>query len=361
MVAAVVRGDAIIAQGAAGVRKRGDPTLVTIDDKFHLGSCTKAMTATMIATLVEEGKLKWDSTLEETFPEHRDRMKPVYRTVTLQQLLTHHAGIPTADVGGWYDRVVPMKDMLAARELILDAVTTHDPDAPPGTQCIYANAGYIIAAHMAEKVTGKTWEELMHERLFDPLGMKSVAFGAPAQKGKVDQPLGHGIAGLPADFGHAADNPLAMGPAGTVHCTIGDWAKFVILHLQAETGNARLLKPETFATLHRPGKAKLDGNVDYAMGWMVFGVPSKAGATLMHAGSNTFWFCNVWIDPKRDAAILVMCNQGPPLASGAADAVLTKMIARFAPDSRSRGRGGFSRRGCEMHSAAEAAPTQFPD
>lgn len=67
MGAAVLRGERIIAQGIAGVRKRGSAERITLDDRFHLGSCTKAMTATLVAMLVEEGRLNWTTTLGELF------------------------------------------------------------------------------------------------------------------------------------------------------------------------------------------------------------------------------------------------------------------------------------------------------
>src|SRR6266536_3313641 len=67
MAAAVLRGERIIAQGAAGVRKRGTAERITLDDRFHLGSCGKAMTATLVAMFVEEGKLNWTTTLGELY------------------------------------------------------------------------------------------------------------------------------------------------------------------------------------------------------------------------------------------------------------------------------------------------------
>src|SRR5882757_6083162 len=70
MVAAVLRGERIIAQGAAGVRRRGTAERITLEDRFHLGSCTKAMTATLVAILVEEGKLNWTTILGRTFCRH---------------------------------------------------------------------------------------------------------------------------------------------------------------------------------------------------------------------------------------------------------------------------------------------------
>src|ERR1051325_5380997 len=93
MVAAVLRGERIIAQGAAGVRKRGSTERVTLDDRFHLGSCTKAMTATLVAMLVEEGKLNWTTTLGELFADTVRHMHPAWEKVTLRQVLAHRAGL----------------------------------------------------------------------------------------------------------------------------------------------------------------------------------------------------------------------------------------------------------------------------
>src|SRR5512143_1421626 len=76
MGAAVLRGERIIAQGAAGVRKRGTAEQITLDDRFHLGSCTKPMTATLVAMLVDEGKLNWAATLGELFAETVKPMHP---------------------------------------------------------------------------------------------------------------------------------------------------------------------------------------------------------------------------------------------------------------------------------------------
>src|ERR1043166_2578454 len=89
MVAAVLWGERIIAQGAAGVRKRGTAERITLDNQFHLGSCTKAMTA----TLVEEGKLNWTTTLGELFADTVKPMHPAWEKVTLRQVLAHRASL----------------------------------------------------------------------------------------------------------------------------------------------------------------------------------------------------------------------------------------------------------------------------
>jgi CubicO group peptidase (beta-lactamase class C family) len=93
MAAAVLRGERIIAQGVAGVRKRGTAERITLDDRFHLGSCGKARTATLVAMLVEEGRLNWTTTLGELFADTVKPMHPAWEKVTMRQVLAHRSGL----------------------------------------------------------------------------------------------------------------------------------------------------------------------------------------------------------------------------------------------------------------------------
>ncbi|MCA9007897.1 MAG: serine hydrolase, partial [Planctomycetaceae bacterium] len=93
VAAAVVERGTITEYGAVGTRKMGSEIPVTIHDKFHLGSDTKAMTATIAGMMIEEGKLKWDSTLGDIFPELKDSMAADVEKVTLEQLLSHTSGM----------------------------------------------------------------------------------------------------------------------------------------------------------------------------------------------------------------------------------------------------------------------------
>ena len=317
MVAALIDGDKIIAIGAAGVRRRGDAEKVTIGDRFHIGSCTKAMTATLCAMLVEEGKLSWDRTLAQAFPELKSKMHEQYRTVTLEQLLTHRAGMPgdiTKDeVWGklWaYRGASP-----GSRQLLLENVVIKAPEAPPGEKFIYSNTGFSIAGHVAERVMNKSWEQLTQERIFNPLQMKNSGFGAPGKAGSLSQPRGHTADGKPIEPGPAADNPAGIGPGGIVHCTISDWSRFVGLHLAEK----KLLKPQTFKKLHTPVGT-------YAMGWGVTKRDWAKGPVLTHSGSNTMWYCMVWASPADNFAVLVMCNQGGDKAAKACDEAAAALI-----------------------------------
>ncbi|HEV8378664.1 MAG TPA: serine hydrolase domain-containing protein [Tepidisphaeraceae bacterium] len=317
MVAALIDGDSILAGGAAGVRRRGDAQKVTLNDRFHIGSCTKAMTATLCAILVEEGKLSWDRTLAQSFPELKNKMHEQYRAVTLEQLLTHRGGMPGDIMKDeiwsklWAYRGPPM----GSRKLLLENIVVKAPEATPGSKFIYSNTGFSIAGHMAERAMNKSWEQLMQEKLFKLLEMKSAGFGPPGMRAALTEPRGHTEDSKPVEPGPAGDNPAGIGPGGIVHCTIGDWAKFVGLHLSEN----KLLKPETFKKLHTPVGT-------YAMGWAVHNRGWAKGPVLSHMGSNTMWLAVVSASPQENRAILVMCNQGGDKAQRACDEATAVII-----------------------------------
>lgn len=341
MTAVAIKDGRIIGQGVSGVRKAGSDEKATLNDLWHLGSCTKSMTATMCAVLVEKGTVRWDSTLAEVFPDLAPKMNADYKAVTLSQLLTNRGGVPSdLNVDGLWGKLWKFDGTpTQARRFMTEQVLAHAPDYPPGTKNVYANGSFAIAGHMAETAAGKSYEELMQELLFAPLGMTSCGWGAPGTPGETDQPWGHTKAGkaVPprpngAD-GKGADNPIAISPAGRLHCTIGDWAKYITLHTRGDALNpareCRVLKAESFDKLHTPP----DALSDYCFGW---GRPERGWAgpdgqrfVLSHSGSNTMWFCVTWIAPKKDFAVMVCCNSGQDTAPKACDEACGMMIKKF--------------------------------
>jgi CubicO group peptidase (beta-lactamase class C family) len=331
MAGAVVKGNKVVAIGAAGVRQVRGKERVTPQDKFHVGSCTKAMTATVCGMLVEEGKLKWSSTVAEVLPDLKAKMHADCRGITLEQLLQHRSGLRVNADDALKGKLYAHKGSATqARRMVAQAVLSQPPDSPPGTTYVYSNVGYALAGHMAEKVAGKPWEDLMRERLFKPLGMASAGFGPPGRRGKAaDQPRGH-EKGEALDPGRPdADNPAGIAPAGLVHCSIGEWAKFAALHLRGARGEPmKLLKPDTFRKLHAPAENP-EGGQDYAMGWIVAEPPGAGGAVLAHDGSNGAWYATVLIAPGRDGAILVVCNKGDDAAQTACHEVRQALAEKY--------------------------------
>ena len=315
----VVKDGQICDRVAVGVRKLGDPTLVTTNDVFHLGSCTKSMTPTLAAMLIEEGKLRWDTTIAEVFPEWKGKMDKRYETVTVEQLLTHRGGVPGAPPRAawkraWEQQGTPVEQ----RRQFIQAVLSKPPEAAPGTKMIYSNQGYAIVGAMLEKLTGIAWETLITERLFKPLHMDSAGFGPPGTTGAVDQPWGH-VNNVPVQ----EDNPPSIAPAGRVHCSLDDLARFTIFHMQRD-GASGLLKPATLAKLHTPPKG---GN--YACGWVVVKRGWAGGKALMHNGSNTMWYVVMWLAPEKDFSVVVGTNIAGQEAEQGCDDAASAMIQHW--------------------------------
>ncbi|MFI5347067.1 MAG: serine hydrolase domain-containing protein [Elusimicrobiota bacterium] len=330
-------GAAVVDRGSvtvriSGYRKNGDQTPAAKTDQFHLGSNTKAMTATLLALFVQRGRLRWDSTLGELFPDLD--MDAAYKKVTVEMLTAQRSGI-TGDVvnfdGGrlWAKLWEENLDPRAGRELLTEAVLSAPPAYPPGSRFEYSNANYMIAGAVLERISDEPWEQLIRRELFAPLRM-DCGFGAAgnAAAKAPDQPWGHvkTARGWEARApGLHADNPPSLGPAGTVHCSMAGWARF--LKFQMDGYNRRptpILKPDSFIQL----QAAVPGQEYTAGGWIRIsrGWAGPAGVALNHAGSNTMNYAVAWLAPERDLAVLAVSNAAGDEAARAADEAVAALI-----------------------------------
>ncbi len=322
LACAIVRGDSLWGLGVVGVRRAGALERARWYDRFHIGSDTKAMTATLVATLVEEGRLRWNSTLAEVFPDLAPGMRPEYRGVTIAMLMQHRSGLRD-------DRnllALAGQGLLggSVREQRLGAVRralARRPAYAPGTRNVYANSNFTILGAAVERLTGDSWESQMRRRLFQPLGMKGAGFGTPHAPGSLDQPWGHALVGPRLFWVESTWLPPAIHPAGNVSLSLSDWAKFAALHLEAERGRCCLLSRESFRRLH----AETPPRSHFAAGWGVMRSDSL-GTTLVHAGSDGFWYAVIVVAPRLDAAILIATNIGVSRGERACDEGVRRMF-----------------------------------
>lgn len=332
LAAITVKDGNVMVRGAVGVRKLGANEPVTLDDEWHIGSCTKSMTATLAAVMVERGKVKWDTTIGDVFPEWKNEIRPEWNNVTLEQLLTHRSGAPADPPAAlwaqaWKRTGTPVEQRLA----FVHGILVTAPEARTGTKYIYSNQGYAIAGAMLERITGKPWEEMMRTMLFEPLGMKSAGFGAPGSPDKLDQPWGHTrflwkLTPVPPD--PDPDNPPAIAPAGRVHCSLADLARYAAVHANGETAGSPVLglRPESFVKLHTPAPGQ-----DYAMGWIVARREWAGGIALNHGGSNTMFLVNIWVAPAKNMVCIAATNAPGDTAFKATDEAVSGMIGRTVP------------------------------
>jgi CubicO group peptidase (beta-lactamase class C family) len=349
LAAAVVKDGKIIAAGAVGTRKAGARTPVTINDRFHIGSDTKAMTALLAAMLVEEGKLRWDTTVAEVFPELKENMDERLRRVTLAQLLSHTGGVPTDN-----EEMMKVYGEAAIQEGNLDEMRYwlvrewgKRPLAfEPGTSFAYANTGYVIAGAMVERIGKKTWEEMITERIFTPLKLRTAGLGPQASVGRIDAPLGHSVTeGRTKAMlaGPNGDVPPLIGPAGSAHMSVLDFARWAGWNAGEEKRGPVLVKPGTMRKLHAPiismpeNKSAAPGTPssgEYALGWGKLTVDWAPYPLLYHGGSNTMNLAHIWVDTKRDFAMVVMTNIGGQKANQAFFALAKELYVRFAKGKR---------------------------
>ena len=316
LAVAVVRGGKIVEKAAVGIREYGRNDPVRIDDRFHIGSVTKSFTSTMIGKLVEDRLLSWDTTIGQALPDVD--MQDEYRAVTLEQILHHRGGIPPIPESDEFDTST-IKDWQAkrqrGRQLLLERVLSEKPAVTPGTTMVYSNAGYVVAASMAERASGRTWEDLIRSTVFKPLGMTTAGFGWPATKEQPDQPRGH--FGAPPDvrvqkIGQHGLGDFDIGtycaPAGDVSCSIEDLARFASFHLRGLHGQDGVLKAKTIQRLHTPS-ASDTGKKRYASGWGLS--ETDSGEPIhWHNGSAGTFFALVFIYPESNLAVAIATNAG---------------------------------------------------
>lgn len=328
------------AVAVSGARRWKSEALATIDDPIHLGSCTKAMTGLIIAQLCSEGKLKFESQLSEIFPNDVPA-ESAWGNVTVQELLQHRSGL-RANVD-WWKLMEGEKDVVTARNDLLHTMTTGR--RPKNRAFLYSNVGYTLLGHIAEKVEKKSWEEIVKERIFEPLKMSSAGFGpilsksenetSPEASQNVDVPFGHTpvstVAGLFSDLLKRKtssdyepvqiDNAPSMGPAGRVHATLSDWAKFTLLFADPN-GNERcqVTKQDWKKLLESSGEE------GYAGGWIVTKREWGGGRVYTHAGSNTTWYCVVFVAPEKEYCVMAATNAYSKAAEQACDEVLQTAV-----------------------------------
>lgn len=325
-------GSALLA--ASGVRKIETDVEVEVDDLIHLGSCTKAMTAVLVARAISNGDLKWETTLAEIFPNELLLVASSWNDVTVDELLRHRSGCPANALWSTLNRQTPGDPVAARREMLRWLA---EKPRPASRGYLYSNVGYALLGHIVETVEGKPWQLLIQSELFQPLGIESAGFGPVKGDGKTDQPWGHVrepsvSSALKQFFGAAGessalkaiqlDNAPPLGPAGRVHMSLRDWSRFTRLFATGEPELGKLgIARDIWQRLLEPADDEV-----YAGGWNVLERDWAGGRVYNHAGSNTTWYCVAWVAPGNEYAILVATNAFTPDAATACDRVAAELI-----------------------------------
>lgn len=283
-----------IRTAVAGLRRLGDSALLEPGDLMAIGSNTKAMTACVAASVVDQGLLRWDSTLAQVLPELAREALPVYRSVTLRDLLGHRAGVMAftdqADIDAFEQQagdeaLAGLQQPADMQAFFLRWLLQQPPVRATGEipGYVYSNAGYILVSRMLASATGQDWSTLLELRLAKPLGL-SLFVGAPLRQGP-NQPAGHAGQGRrlqPLALREGMEQAWLglLDPAGGVSLRVRDDAVWLQWHLRALRGEATPLPPGYVRELLEMAHATT-GN--YSLGWVV---QVRHGANwLLHSGA----------------------------------------------------------------------------
>ena len=307
-VAVAINGD-LAAAAVGGERRRDSGVPVTVGDRWHVGSITKSMTATLLAVLEEDGLLSADDALTALLPDVE--MADGRSACTPAHLMTHTAAVaanfPAESQDVWPETA---EELVAERRRFVADALAGEPESPCGERFLYSNVGYTIAGHIAETIAGEPYETLIRDRVFAPLALTSAGFGAPKGERPDQEPVGHLVLPngrrVPVDpFVTRADNTPLIAPAGTVHMTIGDLARYGAAHLDGEYGSDPvLLSRSSWRRLHAPFLN------DYARGWVRYELDWAGGSVIWHDGSNTLWYALLMLLPAKNMTLAFVTNDG---------------------------------------------------
>ncbi len=210
----ILRGDELV-EAATGVVFKETGLATTNDSLFQIGSISKVWTATLVLQLVDEGLLDLDAPIIEVLPELRLGDPDVAKQVTMRHLLTHTSGID----GDVFTDTGRGDDCL---EKYVDGLAEVGQNHPLGATWSYCNSGFSLAGRVIEKLTGKTWDQVLRERILTPLGLEHTVT-LPEEALLHRAAVGH--VGEPGEEPKTA--PVwaisrSMGPAGTIISTVAD-------------------------------------------------------------------------------------------------------------------------------------------
>ena len=312
-----MRDGQVAREAVRGVRRNDASEPARPDDAWLIGSDAKPMTAALIARLVDRKLLSWTAPLSDMLPTLAGRMRPEYRGVTLEQLLSHHAGLPhdasdEAFFNAFFHDTRPLPEQ---RLDYLAKALAEAPVAAPGTKFEYSNTGFLVAAAIAERAAGKPYEALIRQEVFEPLGMRGVEFGSM----HANQPQGHHD-GKPAKLEDT--NPDMFAPAGNMAMPLRDWAAFCLDQMAGAEGHGKLLS----AASYREMQTVQPGGGSAGLGWGIqASLAGHAGPVWMHAGSDGTGYAMVALFPASRRGLLVVANAGDEM--GGAKAARDAMVA----------------------------------
>jgi len=327
---AVVTGDQTVLSLGYGLADVEHELLVTSQTRFAIGSATKAFTAFVLGTLVDEGKLDWDEPVASYLPGFRLYDEYATAHLTPRDMLTHRSGLPRHDLA-WYN------NERITREEIVHRLRYLPPNKELREQWQYNNFMYATAGHLGEVLTGKSWEDNVRERIMEPIGMLHSTFSVADAEADLQMARAY-IEDDDDELRKVAFRRIdLMGPAGSINSSADDMSQWLKLHLgDGGMGGKRLVSAGTLRELHTPQMIipgmpdePMRSPVSYALGWFT---ETYRGHYLVHHGGNIDGFSAlVSLFPNDGLGIVVLVNKNASPLPALLTRTLTDRLLELEP------------------------------
>ena len=310
-VAIVEDGKTVFARGY-GWRNVELELPVTPDTLFAIGSNTKSFTATLLAMQVDEGALAWDAPIRTVLPEFRLHDPVATGQMTAADLLSHRSGLPRHDLF-WYATGKSRTELIAGLHHL-------EPSASFRSRYQYQNLMFLTAGVVAERIGGKSWEELVEERILRPLGMERANFSVAQMQQDDDFSYGYGAE---QEIERVQRVPFrnidAIGPAGSINTSARELARYVQFHLAyGKVGDTQILKEDSARLMQLPQMVMTGplqqrlqdgpeiGDPSYGLGLMVGGYRGRKHVS--HGGGiDGFISAMEWL-PDEQIGVIALSN-----------------------------------------------------
>ncbi|TPE51261.1 beta-lactamase family protein [Maribrevibacterium harenarium] len=315
----VVDSQNVITKHSSGMADRDRDIPATQDTLYRIGSVTKLFTAISILQLVDQGKMDLDAPLQQYLPQLQLQTPYGASSVTVRQVLTHHAGLPSDMWDGFAEN--------RALDQLIPLVNEQYLSYAPGEVFSYSNVGYALLGLAIEQTSGQAYPDYLQEHIFRPLGPKHSTVGV------ADQLLAKAYLKLDEqDYPQIRDQA-----AGDISMSAADLAKFTQVMLRnGEYQNPqgeikRLISAATFKQMVTPqnGQSPLYQDMPMGLAWFLFYPrPELAGLPVRWHGGATHYFHSSLITlPKQDIAIVVLANSAEAYESVSRIAEQTTRLA----------------------------------
>jgi CubicO group peptidase (beta-lactamase class C family) len=304
----IVKDDEIILSKGFGKRNIEKDLPATENTLYAIGSTTKAFTAVILGTLVDDGDLDWEEPVKTYLPTFKMHNHFATEEMTAIDLLTHRSGLPRHDLM-WYGSPFSRKE-------IFDRLQYLEPTASFRTTFQYQNIMYMTAGYLAGQIKETTWEALLKDRIIEPLKMESTTVSLPGMQASRDYAMPYR-----ADVDNEElvemkfRNIEQIGPAGSINSNVVDMLKWVQLHLNnGKVGKREILSKAQMKKMHQshmttgrgPGKSGF-GETNYALGWMT--TAYKGHTVLQHGGNIDGFTAMMHLLPQDDLGVVILANK----------------------------------------------------